>query len=923
MVNIAHVIDAIITLRDQFSATLKNVNANITDFQKKANYMGRDISKVGRSLESTGAGLTAALTMPLVGVGAAAVKAGMDFEAQMSSIKAVSGSTGVEMKQLSDLALKAGADTAFSAKDAARGIEELIKAGVSVKDILNGGLMGALNLATAGELELGEAAEIASTALNAFKADNLTVSSAANILAGAANASATDVRELKFGLSSVAAVASSVGMSFNDTSTALAVFAQNGLKGSDAGTSLKTMLMNLQPSTDKQVALFKQLNLVTENGSSKFFTAQGHLKSLSEISEILNNSMKGLTDAQRLQAMETLFGSDAIRAANILYKENSKGVTDMKAAMSKVTAEQVAAEKLNNFKGSLEQLKGSLETAGITLAQTFLPHLKEMVDNLTILTNRFSQLNPRTQEVIIKFAMFAATAGPAIWIIGSLTSSIGHTTTSIARLTKDIQKAGGIMAWLKTPGNLVVIALTAIIAIAILLYIHWDKISKIAQELRDKFVELKDKAISKVKEEFQNLVNKVKEIKDKLIEFKDGAVKKTIEKFDDFKKTLKDNQTEIKVTASILGTIFGPALLITGTKAAIAGGQIAAHFIASVVKTGAAAVANGAKVTASFVASMVKTGTSAVVNGAKVTASFIASMVKAGAEAVIAGAKITAGFIASLIKTAAQATKTALVITGQLIVAVAKYALEGWKVVVSVGAQTIAISANAIALGAQKIALFASAAATKAATAAQWLFNAALSANPIVLVIAGVIALGIVIYELVKHWDQVKEAVSQAWEKFRNNPIGQFIINTNPLLKILDEIYIHWNSITSAIQNAWNWLTTWNGTKAQDKAVTFTQTRIDDTRTISEKASERTGKNALGTSYWRGGETWVGENGPEKVWIPSGSKVIDHRNSMNSNGKSITIAKLANQIIIREDADIDKLATALAKKLILAEANII
>ncbi|MGQ7101892.1 phage tail tape measure protein [Escherichia sp. SP-MK] len=130
--------------------------------------------------------------------------------------------------------------------EAGQGIEELIKAGVSLTDIINGGLEGALNLATAGELELGDAAEIASTALNAFKDDNLSVAQAADLLAGAANASATSVGEMKFGLSMVSAVAAGVGLSFKDTTTALALFAQNGLKGSDAGTSLKTQTSFLQ-----------------------------------------------------------------------------------------------------------------------------------------------------------------------------------------------------------------------------------------------------------------------------------------------------------------------------------------------------------------------------------------------------------------------------------------------------------------------------------------------------------------------------------------------------------------------------------------------------------------------------------------------------------------------------------------------------
>jgi TP901 family phage tail tape measure protein len=122
-------------------------------------------------------------------------------------------------------------------------------------------------------------------------------------------------------------VASAVGLSFKDTSTTLAVFAQNGLKGSDAGTSLKTMLMNLQPSTNKQVELFKKLGLTTAQGTSAFFNAQGRLKSMADIAGLLQKSMKNLTDAQRLQAMETLFGSDAIRAAKSYIRKVLTGST--------------------------------------------------------------------------------------------------------------------------------------------------------------------------------------------------------------------------------------------------------------------------------------------------------------------------------------------------------------------------------------------------------------------------------------------------------------------------------------------------------------------------------------------------------------------------------------------------------------------
>lgn len=305
-----------------------------------------------------------------------AITKSADFEARMSSIKAVTGSSAETMKQFHDAAVKAGADTAFSATEAADAIEELAKAGVSTKDILNGGLTGALNLATAGELDLKEAAEIASTALNAFKRDNLSVVDAANQLAGAANASATDVHELKYGLSAVAPVASGLGLSFRDTTNALAVFAQNGLKGSDAGTSLKTMLMNLQPQTKAQTNMMRELGIITEDGSNRFFTAEGKIKSFAEVSQVLKESLSGLTEQQQQQALKTMFGTDAVRAATIAMNEGADGANKMQAEISKVTAAEVAIQKLDNLKGAVEYLTGSFETLQLKIGSAFLPMMQ-------------------------------------------------------------------------------------------------------------------------------------------------------------------------------------------------------------------------------------------------------------------------------------------------------------------------------------------------------------------------------------------------------------------------------------------------------------------------------------------------------------------------------------------------------------------
>ncbi len=300
------------------------------------------------------------------------IKTPMDFDSQLSAIKALIPKDGIDgqtrdeiMSQVRARAMQLGQDTVFGNTEVAKGMTELIKAGVQLKDVLGEASEAALNLATAGGLDLAESAETMSTAMNAFKVNDAT--HAANILAGAANASATDVHELRYALSMCSAVASGAGVSFEDTNTTLAVFAQNGLKGSDAGTSLKTMLSNLIPKTKTQIEAFSKLNLLTKKGTSAFFDQQGKVKTLAEIAGLLQDRLKGMTKEEQLATLYDMFGSDAIRGGMILMREGAEGVTKMFNEMNKVTAKDVAITMLDNLKGDIEELSGAWENFQITL----------------------------------------------------------------------------------------------------------------------------------------------------------------------------------------------------------------------------------------------------------------------------------------------------------------------------------------------------------------------------------------------------------------------------------------------------------------------------------------------------------------------------------------------------------------------------
>ncbi|AYA77335.1 phage tail tape measure protein [Bacillus sp. Y1] len=424
---------------EEFDKALKRARDGMDQTGKKSRQTAKDIEQIQNAALALGTAVGVAVS---ASVGVAA-----NFEQKLADIRAISGATAAEMEQLSDLAKQAGMDTAYSASQSAMAIEELLKAGLSVEQVIGGGLTGALSLAAAGGIDLAKAAEVASIALNSFKDDQLSVSDAANVLSGAASASATDVLEMQYGLSQVSAVAAGVGMTFQDTATALAIFANNGLKGSDSGTSLKTMLQNLQPTTKGQIALFKELGLMTADGANAFFDMNGQLKGIDQIAGILQKSMQGMTDQQRSLALETIFGSDAVRAANILYREGEQGLNNMWDALSKVTAAEVAATKMDTLRGAFEEFKGTIETIGIEVGEDLLPLLTDITRKVTDVLRSFDDMDMANGKSALAFAGVASAIGIALTAIVRLGTALSaFAMTPVGAAVIGVSLLGGAIA---------------------------------------------------------------------------------------------------------------------------------------------------------------------------------------------------------------------------------------------------------------------------------------------------------------------------------------------------------------------------------------------------------------------------------------------------------------------------------------------
>ena len=403
------------------------VSADTSKAESGLSSLNTKLGSTGSMLSTAFAGAAVAGVAALGAAFVSCVSSASAFEKQISAIAAVSGASSDELAALSATALQLGKDTSFSASEAAKGMEELVKAGISVNDVIGGAGRAALDLAAAGAVEVADAAEIAANAMNVFNLTGADMAHVADQIAGAANASAIDVNDYKFSLAAAGAVAATVGIGFEDLTTAIAAMGNAGIKGSDAGTSLKTMLMNLQPSTKKQTELFRELGIITADGSNQFFDATGKAKSFAQIAQVLQNALAGMTDQQRLAALETMFGSDAIRAAAVIAKEGSAGFEELAASIGKISAQQVAETRLDNLAGSMEKLTGSLETGAIIIGKAFTPALKAMVDGLTQLVN---DATPAIER-------FAAAFSAAVVLVTGDAEKAGQAFDDVSELLSD------------------------------------------------------------------------------------------------------------------------------------------------------------------------------------------------------------------------------------------------------------------------------------------------------------------------------------------------------------------------------------------------------------------------------------------------------------------------------------------------------
>lgn len=424
-------------------ADTASYEAAMTRAGSTAKTVASGMEHTGRKSALIASGMTAA-GLAVAAFGVAAVKMAADFDQQMSTVQANTGATSAQMDQLRAAAIEAGASTVYSASDSADAINDLGKAGMSVTDILNGGLSGALNLAASDGMAVGDAAEYMANALSMFHLKGSQASQVADTLAAGAGKAVGNVSDFGEALNNCGAQANSFGMNVQETTGVLALFAQNGTIGAEAGTQLNSMLMKLAaPSTEAS-------NTMKELGISAY-DAQHHFVGMANFAGQLQKAEKNLTDEQRNQANATIFGSYAIKAANYLYEAGESGVNKWTKAVSEsgYAAEQAAA-KNNNLKGDLENLSGSMESLMISVGEGAQGPLRKMVQGLDTLVDTFAGLPSGAQQTLVVMASLAGVFGAVHKAAGNLNGSTSTMANNIGLAIDPIQRVKTALASAQT-----------------------------------------------------------------------------------------------------------------------------------------------------------------------------------------------------------------------------------------------------------------------------------------------------------------------------------------------------------------------------------------------------------------------------------------------------------------------------------------
>lgn len=448
-VNVGQAVGYLMLDTSNFTSGFTSALSDLRTFQDSSSTTKDKLASLSSAMGQTGKSMTKFVTLPLAGVGAAMVKTTADFEAGMSQVQAISGASGEDLKALSDKAKEMGAVTKFSASESAEALKYMAMAGWDTQKMLDG-LPGVMNLAAASGEDLGTVSDIVTDALTALGMKAEESGHFADVLAQASSKSNTNVGLMGETFKYVAPLAGSLGYSCEDVATAIGLMANAGIKGSQAGTALRSVLTRMAKPTKESADAMQALGLEITN-------ADGSMKPLNDVMVQLRQGFSGLTEDQKASYAAMLGGQEAMSGLLAIVNASDEDFNKLVEQINNAdgAAEQMANTMQDNLSGQITILKSTIEGISISFGEIMLPVIKAVVRGLQSFATWLNNTSETTKKVIAVVATVLATLGPALLIGSKLISGI-------TKLMPLISGLGSALTFLTSPIGIVIAAVAAL-----------------------------------------------------------------------------------------------------------------------------------------------------------------------------------------------------------------------------------------------------------------------------------------------------------------------------------------------------------------------------------------------------------------------------------------------------------------------------
>ena len=460
---------------------------------QKIGAAGEKLQGVGSAIEGAGRKLMP-VTAAVGGLSAAAVKVASDFDSAMSQVAAVSGATGKELEALRDKAREMGSKTKFSASEAAEAMNYMAMAGWKTGDMLDG-IEGIMNLAAASGEDLAATSDIVTDALTALGLSAADSGHFADILAAASSNANTNVAMMGETFKYCAPVAGALGFTAEDTAEAIGLMANAGIKSSQAGTAMRTMLTSLTGEVTFVGDAFGELTVQTTN-------ADGSMRSLGDILTDCRAAFAQMSESERAANAEALVGKNAMSGFLAVMNAAPGDIEKLNNAINNCdgTAERMAETMQDNLAGQLTILKSQLEELAISIGEILMPSIRQIVGWIQGLVDWLNGLDEGTKKVIVTVALVAAALGPVLIVIGKVVGAVGTILTVVPKIAGAVSGVAGFVSGTVIPAlsavvaaiGWVPIAIAAVIGAVVLLYnkCEWfrDAVNAVWTQVRDFFV---------------------------------------------------------------------------------------------------------------------------------------------------------------------------------------------------------------------------------------------------------------------------------------------------------------------------------------------------------------------------------------------------------------------------------------------------